>query len=72
MGEVCLVGRKTGLDRDKTIAGAGPGHRWSVLSRPINVEIAVEGPNGYLGGRKQRTSGECRWNGHSMRGVEHD
>ena len=56
---VRLGDKKTEGDRDEAAVGADPEGWWSVLSEFINVEIVVEGPNGYDDGRKRRLSGQC-------------
>jgi hypothetical protein len=59
-GEMCLRDEKTRAYRVENAVDASPEGQFGVFSNPINVQIAIEGPNGYHHRRKRRSYGECR------------
>jgi hypothetical protein len=60
-GEMCLRDEKTRAYRVENAVDASPEGQFGVFSNPINVQIAIEGPNGYHHRRKRRSYGECRF-----------
>ena len=60
LGDVCPDGEKHGHENYETAVGAGPGGKRSALPMRIELQIAIESPNGYADAQKRWLSGECR------------
>jgi len=61
MGEVCLGDGNAEVKRVESADGGGLEGVTSVSSKPVNVEIAIEGPIlPTIMTRKRHSSGECR------------